>query len=85
MIGKKTVTKVPKVVTVQEEVTTITISDITLEDAKVLRSIMHYIGGQPLGPRGASDRFSKAISDALGISTWEKVHVPAQGQLYFLS
>lgn len=62
MKGELKVQEVP--VTHYETRRTITISDITEDDAHVLLEITRFIGGHPDGHRGASDRLSAALHEA---------------------
>lgn len=47
---------------------TITIENITVQDAEALLDIMGVVGGDPAGPRGAASRLSYALSVIPGLA-----------------
>lgn len=62
MKGAKTVISVP--VTTYKTEESVTITGITMDDAKALLAVLRKVGGEPMGPRGSIDRFIRALYQA---------------------
>lgn len=69
-----------KIVSVTHQ--TITISDITIQDAQDLVDILGYIGGSPVGPRGACDRLVRALEGVGLVWSEDKRIVVSPSSMY---